>query len=136
MKRIVAIALVAIMVLALLASCGGSSDAAGVYTVKSVGGMSVEEALKASLGEYGEGMDIDALLQMVGIDSLEDYMTMELKSDGTVVTSMAGESQTGTWKQDGSTVTITVDDEPQEFTLSGNELSAETDGVEYVFIKK
>ena len=136
MKRIIAIALVAIMILALLASCGGSSDAAGTYTVKTIGGQTVEEALKAELGEYGAALDLDSILSMLGIDSLEDYMTMELKSDGTAETSFAGQSQTGTWKQDGSTVTITFDDDSQEFTLSGNELSAETDGVEYVFVRK
>ena len=138
MKRIVAIALAAIMVLVFLAGCGGGSaeDAAGTYTVKSIGGKSVEDAIKEELGEYGAALDLDSILSMLGIDSLEDYMTMELKSDGSAVMSVAGNDETGSWSQSGSKVTITFDDDPQEFTLSGNELSAETDGVEYVFVKK
>ncbi len=136
MKRIIAIALVAIMVLVVFASCGGSSDAAGKYTVKSVNGKSVEDAIKESLGEYGEGLDIDTILSLAGIDSLEDYMTMELKSDGTVESSMAGVSQTGTWSQSGNTVTITIDGDAQEFSFNGTELSASAEGIDYVFVRK
>ena len=75
MKRLIAIALVVLMAVALLASCGSSGSPEGKYTVKSVGGQTVEEALEEMLG----GLDIDDVLKQMGIDSLDDYMTLELK---------------------------------------------------------
>ncbi len=137
MKRFAAIVLVVLMVAAMLVSCGDVGSAEGKYVIKSIGGQSVEDAMKASLGEYGEGLDIDAILEMVGLDNLEDYMNFELKADGTVKASVAGEGESeGTWKQDGNKVTITIDDEPIEFDFNGSELSAKIDDQEYVLVKK
>ena len=56
-----------------------------------------------------------------------DYLVLELKSDGSVAYSMSmggeTESKTGTWAQDGNTITITIDDEAMPFTLDGKTLS-------------
>ena len=138
MKRIVAIALVVFMALAVLASCGGgSSNPEGKYAVKTVNGKTVEEMIKSELGDMAAGMDINDLLKLAGIDSLDDYMNLEIKAGGTAVINMADAgSQEGTWKQDGNKITITIGGEPVEFTLSGNELKAAMDGQELVFAKK
>ena len=137
MKRIVALALVLVLVAAAFASCGGSANAEGKYVVKSVNGQTLEEAIKAQMGELGDSVDLDAYLKMMGIESLDDYMTLELKADGTASMNLAMQDiEAGTWKQDGNNVTITVDDEPQVFTLDGNELKASLEGQEYIFVKK
>ena len=137
MKRIVALALVLVLVAAAFASCGGSANAEGTYVVKSIGGQTLEEAVKAQMGGLGDSVDLDAYLKMMGIESLDDYMTLELKADGTATISIVmQDAQEGTWKQDGNNVTITIDDEPQVFTLDGNELKASLDDQEYIFVKK
>ena len=137
MKRIVALALVLVLVAAAFASCGGSANAEGTYVVKSIGGQTLEEAVKAQMGGLGDSVDLDAYLKMMGIESLDDYMTLELKADGTASMTLAMQDiEAGTWKQDGNNVTITVEDEPHVFTLDGNELKATIEGQEYIFVKK
>lgn len=134
MKRFVAIAAAVLLMAALFAGCG-SSSAAGKYVLKSMDGQDVNEALKADLEEVG--MSLDEYLELFEIETLEEFMTVELKSDGNAVVSVAGEDEdTGTWEQDGDKVIITIDDESVTFTLNGNELSAEIDEQEYVFVKK
>ena len=137
MKRGIAILLALVLTLALLAGCGGSSDPTGRYVVKTIGGQPVEEYFVSMLGEYAEGIDASTYLQMFGISSFEEIMVIELKSDGTAVATLAGEAaETGTWKQDGDQITITIQDDPATFTLKGNELSYKEDGQDYVLVKK
>ncbi|MBQ6274691.1 MAG: hypothetical protein IJK63_10790 [Oscillospiraceae bacterium] len=132
MKRGIAILLALVMTVALLAGCGGSSDPTGRYVVKTIAGQPVEEYFKSMLGE-----DADFALQMFGVSSYEELMTVELKSDGSAVATLAGEAaETGTWKQDGDQITITIQDDPATFTLKGNELSYKEDGQDYVLVKK
>ena len=119
MKRIFAIALVVLMIGALLASCGGGGNAEGKYVPKSI-----------------EGQDMDAILSTIGLDSAEDYMTIELKAGGKAVVSVFGEDAEGTWTQSGSTIAVDLDGDTEEFTLSGNELKGEMEGSEIVFVKK
>ena len=137
MQRGIAILLALVLTLALLAGCGGSSDPTGRYVVKTIGGQPVEEYFVSMLGEYAEGIDASTYLQMFGISSFEEIMVIELKSDGTAVATLAGEAaETGTWKQDGDQITITIQDDPATFTLKGNELSYKEDGQDYVLVKK
>ena len=137
MKRSIAILLALVMTVALLAGCGGSSDPTGRYVVKTIAGQPVEEYFVSMLGEYAEGIDASTYLQMFGISSFEEFMIIELKSDGSAVATLAGEAaETGTWKQDGDQITITIDGDPATFTLKGNELSYKEDGQDYVFVKK
>ncbi len=62
-------------------------------------------------------------------------MTLELKADGTVTatTSMDDEVGEGTWEANGDKVTITINDDPQEFTLADGKLTADEDGMIMVF---
>ncbi|MBQ7715341.1 MAG: hypothetical protein IJT70_05685 [Clostridia bacterium] len=133
MKRIIAIALAAVMLLAILASCGASPE--GKYYIKEVGGKSVKDALMETLGGLTDAA-IDEFLEQVGIDSIEEYMTIELKPGGKAVTQVAGESSSeGTWEQNGDKITINVNDEPVEFDFNGTTLVASIAGQEYVFSK-
>lgn len=130
MKRFVAITAAVLLIAALFVGCGGS-DPTGKYVVKTIGGQSLEDALSES------GFSVEDYLDLLGIESLEEFMTVELKSDGKAILGMSGEEdEIGTWKQDGNDVTITFDDEPLTFKLNGNELSVEMEGEQYVFVKK
>ncbi len=137
MKKRIAILLILALAVALLAGCGGSSDPTGRYVVKTIAGQPVEEYFVSMLGEYAEGIDASTYLQMFGISSFEEFMIIELKSDGSAVATLAGEAPlTGTWIQEGDQITITIDGDPVTFTLKGNELSHQEDQQDYVFVKK
>ena len=136
MKRIAVIALALIMVAALFSACSKAAPE-GKYVVKSLGGKPVEEALKADLEDFGEGMTLDDLLKTFGIKAAEEYMVMDFKSDGTIAFTVAGEDpDNGTWKQDGSKITVTIDGDSLDMTLNGSEISATFDDQDVVFIKK
>lgn len=140
MKRVISLALAVLMIAALLVACGGStsSDPVGKYIVKTIDGKTVEDALSESLGENGVASSIEDLLKMVGVDSVEDLITLEIKSDGTAALDfeLFSSNMEGTWKQDGNKITITIDGDAAEFTMDGNELSSEMGDQKYVFIKK
>lgn len=135
MKRIISIALVALMVAALLVGCAGSGPA-GKYVVKTIDGKSVQEALEDSAKQ--SGMDLDELLKQAGIDNVEEIITMELKDDGTAImdVKMMSTKMEGTWKQDGDKIAITMEGETANFTLKGNELSNDEGEPKYVLVKK
>jgi len=136
MKRTVSLIMAVMFVLVMVTGCGGGSSAAGKYYIKAIDGEDIEAALMAELGEE-EGFTIDDYLELLGISSLGEMMTIELKSDGTAVIVEVGEDDTiGTWKQNGNTITITADDDPVDFILNGNELSYDEDGSGYTFVKK
>lgn len=134
MKRFIAIAAAALLMAALFVGCG-SASVAGKYVVKTIDGKTVEDSLNESLEEMG--MSIEDYLELLEIPSLDEFMFMELKEDGTATVVMMGEdSETGTWKQDGDKVTVTIDDDPIEFALKNGELSVDVDGQALVYAKK
>ncbi|MBR2264940.1 MAG: hypothetical protein IJ917_11510 [Firmicutes bacterium] len=137
MKRFTAVMLAVLLMVLALVGCSKSSSAAGTYIVKTIGGQTVEEAFTEMLEQYGDGTTLDDLLAMFGMESIDEFMVVELKEDGTAVLKMAGEEdETGTWKEEGDKVTVTYGDEPTVFTRKGNELQFKEDGQDYVFIKK
>ena len=150
MKKLIALLLIAVLALTCFAACGkkddgkAAADPVGMYVVKTFNGKTIEEYLKDYVAAQGgeqaaalvESLDLDTLLQVAGIESVDDFISMELKADGTATITMTGETETGTWTQDGSKVTVTIDDDPVEFTQNGNELSAEKDDMSMVFVKK
>ena len=143
MKRIISIALVVLMLAALLSACGSDSSTAnanpeGKYVTKTINGKDPVDALKDELKDSGLDMDVDAFLGMLGVDSLEELITLELKSDGTAyfVSGMLGADANGTWTQNGSTIAITIDGETVDFTLSGSELKFTIEDQEFVLVKK
>lgn len=136
MKRIisiVSITLAALMVAALLVACGGP---AGKYVVKSIDGKSVDDVIKAQA--EASGVSADELLKQMNVEKAEEIVTLELKSDGSVImdVKMLSTKMDGTWKQDGDNIAITIDDQTANFTLKGNELSGEDGEQKYIFVKK
>ena len=140
MKRIVSLALVVLLIAALFVGCGNSS-VEGTYLIKSMGGMTMEDMLKAV---SGDNFDLDAVLSEYKVSSLGELITMELKADGTVTVKDAMDALdsdedstvSGTWKQEGDKVSITIDGDTQEFTLNGSELSGGEGDEAMVFVKK
>ena len=133
MKRVIALTMAVLMIAALLVACGGPE---GKYVVKSIDGKAVDEAIKESA--EAAGMSVDDMLKQMGINSADEIVTLELKSDGTAVmeVKMFSTSKEGKWEKNGDKITITIDDQPSNFTLKGNELHSEDGDQKYVFVKK
>lgn len=146
MKHILPILLSLLLIFAMLSGCvkktgGEGSPAAdakptaeGTYILKTINGETVEEQFK-SMEE--EGMSMEDILSLFGITSVDEYFTLELKADGTLLSLVAGEDpETGTWKQEGEKIIVDFDGEAVEMTLNGNEISFTEDDQAYVFVKK
>ena len=133
MKRVIALTMAVLMIAALLVACGGPE---GKYVVKSIDGKTVDEAIKESA--EAAGMSVDDMLKQMGINSVEEIVTLELKNDGTAVmeVKMFSTTKEGKWEKNGDKITITIDDQPSNFTLKGNELHSEDGDQKYVFVKK
>ena len=133
MKRIVSLTLVVLMVAALFVGCGSSDSLDGTYKLKAIDGKNVKEYFTA-IAEKG-GKTLQTVLDFMGIDenTLDNLMTLVLKSDGTfsLNSKMDAEEKSydGTWTQDGDKLTLTMDNEPQEFTLKDGELTFAVDGM-------
>ncbi len=112
MKKLVAIALILVLVFA-MAACGGGKDAA-VGTWKLTG-----------LFEGGE--DYSAYLSMLGMD-----MTMTLEAGGTGTMEMMGQKIDVTWG-DGK---ISYEGDSIPFTVDGDKLTMEEDGSQLVFTRQ
>ena len=120
MKRIVSLTLAVLLIAALFAGCGSSLE--GTYKLKMINDKPVKEFIENLASTTGVSME-DALenFGVKSVEELENAMTITLKSDNTLEykTTMEGDddSGTGTWKQDGEKITMTIDGEEQEFTL-------------------
>ena len=124
-KKFLAITMIAAMMLGLVA-CGGGSSISGTFKVASVDGKTVEDTVK----EYeAAGLTMSA-------SDIEDLMVIEFGSGDSVTVKSAGESKTGTYKLDGDKLSITIDNETEELTYSGDEISMESDGSKIVLKKK
>lgn len=75
---------------------------------------------------------------MAGINSAEEFYTLELKADGTAVLEAKAFATTteGTWKQNGDKIELTMEGETQVFTKNGNELSNDEGDQKFVFVKQ
>ncbi len=134
------ISIIALMLCALFATfcftaCGTDSTE-GKYVVKSIDGESVDDALKTIAEE--QGATVEEFLKEMGMDSAEEFYTLELKSDGTaVLEAKVFQSTTdGTWKQNGDRIELTMQGTTQIFTKNGNELSNDEGDQKFVFVKK
>jgi hypothetical protein len=136
MKRAFSLFLAVLFVLVIVTGCGGSSSVTGKYYTKSIDGVLIEDYFKSEL-EGLEGFSIDDYLSLVGITAVEEFITVELKADGTAVVGVAGEdASTGTWVQNGDKITITIDGEAVDFAVKGNEISFSEDDQVIVLVKK
>ncbi|MEE3458696.1 MAG: hypothetical protein VZQ75_02455 [Candidatus Faecousia sp.] len=152
MKKILALTLVLVLVLAAFVGCkktdatDKNGDAAaqktteaplsegivGWYKAETVNGMSFTEWMASMFGglagedETAPAMSEEELkekLTSLGID-LDNFMSMELLEDGTAVMSSMGITSKGTWTQDGENVTVTTNDgTEQKGTFDGSRLT-------------
>ena len=122
MKRIIAMTLVVVMVAALFVGCG-SNGVEGTYKLKKVNGVDLEEFAK-----------------LMGGDEEIPEISMTLKSDGSVVAKgdlddLSDEESTGTWKQEGDKIIITLDGKAQEFDYKDGTLTMSASGFSVTFEK-
>src|SRR5689334_12133979 len=102
MRRSLQIAVLAALAL-LVAACGASLE-------------------KAVVGKYGMDIDTSKMAekdkaQVEAAKGLFSGFTMELKEDKTCAVSAMGQDKKGTWKLDGTKLTITVDNKPETFEV-------------------
>ena len=152
MKKILALTLVLVLVLAAFVGCkktdatDKNGDAAaqktteaplsegivGWYKAETVNGMSFAEWVASMFGglagedETAPTMSEEELkekLTSLGID-LDNFMSIELLEDGTAVMSSMGIASKGTWTQDGENVTVTTKDGTEQTgTFDGSRLT-------------
>ena len=117
MKRIAALTLILVMVLALCA-CGGSdgkNPAVGTWTIK-------------SMTNGGETYSVD------DVPTLKDFIVMELREDGTGTMTMDGQTADIKW-EDGKLINPDTN-ETLPITLDGDKLTIKQDTVELVFARQ
>ena len=133
-KKVFAVLLFAVLLLAMFAGCGNDSPA-GKYCIKTIDGKPAEEQMLLALKE--QGMTSEEYLKATGLKSLNEAFTIELSKDGTAVQKAGNFTQyTGTWKQEGDTIIFTTATGKTRWTLKGKELICQnTPQSEWVFAK-
>ena len=152
MKKILALTLVLVLVLAAFVGCKKTHAAdkngdppsqktteaplsegiVGWYKAETINGMSFTEWMASMFGglagedETAPAMSEEELkekLTSLGID-LDNFMSIELLEDGTAVMSSMGIASKGTWTQDGENVTVTTSDGTEQTgTFDGSRLT-------------
>ncbi len=152
MKKILALTLVLVLVLAAFVGCKKTRAAdkngdppsqktteaplsegiVGWYKAETINGMSFTEWMASMFGglagedETAPAMSEEELkekLTSLGID-LDNFMSIELLEDGTAVMSSMGIASKGTWTQDGENVTVTTNDGTEQTgTFDGSRLT-------------
>jgi hypothetical protein len=132
MKRTISLILVALLVAALFVGCS-KSDPVGTYKIDMD---SMIEAMKKESGELKDksNEEIKDLLKQTGMS--EDAFGLEIKDDGKFTLEYAGEKEEGTWKLDGSKITLTVDNDPLECDYEDGKITMDMGGTTLVFVKK
>ena len=118
-NKIIALFAAMVMVLSIAVGCGSKAgDAAGTWNMTSM--------------SYA---DTDMPMDGIGIT-----IALELNTDGsmklttsTPMVSSEGVSRTGTWKQNGNKVSITLTGETMDGEVSGNTLTLGTDDAKVTF---
>lgn len=125
-KIVTGIAVMLVAIMSSLVMVGCSSDlSAGTYKFSKMSGEM-------------EGMKIDVSVgdKLMGVVELtEDYMTLEIKDDGTAVLSAMGNSIEGEWEKKDGKYYLTVDGESQEITVKKNTITIESEGMKVVLKK-
>lgn len=113
MKRVLTIVLAAVLLLSLLAGCGKADSALGIYKLSGAMGYSLEE-----------------FAEMTGatVETAQELFVIELKKKGVMEVSLDGETETGTWKLDGETLTLEDDGETITGTLKDGVITIVMDG--------
>lgn len=107
-KSIISVLMLLVMVFA-LAGCKKTPAIVGAWT-----GKTIESA--------GISMDMEKFAEQLGEAGANFKMTMDVKEDNTFSVDFNGETEQGTWKEDGDKYTLTVDGEDQVVTIEDNQL--------------
>ena len=115
MKKTLAIALAAVLLLGLLAACGGggSSKYEGTYVLSKLSDWTVEE--------YAELLDMD-------VTEAQESFKLVLKSGGKADFVEDGEAESVNWKVDGEKITLSADGESMEGTIKDGKITFDFDG--------
>lgn len=110
-----------------LVACGDSAKE-GTYKFRSM-----------SMTTEGVSVDIKAGESYMGVTISEDYMTLELKADGTAVFKGMGETTNGTWKvndSDKDKIDLTMEEgETQTVSCKDGTITMEQEGAKIVLKK-
>ena len=133
MKRIVSLTLAVLLIAALFAGCG-SSSVEGTYKLRKINDKPVKDFVADLASTTGQSeKEVLEAWEVNSVEELENVMTITLKSDNTfeLKSTMDGEEEngTGTWKQEGEKVILTVDGEEQEFTIKDGMLEWDLAGL-------
>ena len=126
MKRILSMILAAMLLLGLLAGCGGADvnkDYVGVYKLSQLSTFSVEE--------YASMLDME-------LEEAKESMMVELKDDGSAVWTTDGEAESLKWKSEGETVTLFDDagDDTIDGTFADGALTFDFEGETVVLTRE
>jgi len=86
-------------VLLSLAACGGKSALSGVYAIKDI-------------TDDPDGMtyaEMETMYKEMNLN-IQDFLRFEFTKDGSFTLLMFGDTESGTYKKDGKTLTLTFDD--------------------------
>ena len=113
MKKTIALALALLLMLALCACGGGKNAAVGTWEIRSM-----------TSGE--ETLSVDE------VPALKNYIVIELKADGTGTITSGGETLPLTW----DATTITVEGDPANYKVSGDELTITSGQLSFVLARR
>lgn len=104
MKKTIAILMLAVLLLGLMAACGGKSGGGSVGNDPLLGTYKFSKMGNMPVQEYAELLELS-------LEEAQKFMIIELKSGGKGTLSVEGEVQNITWKTEGEKFTLTAKDE-------------------------
>ena len=110
MKKRMMLLLAMILTVLTLAACGGSKISPVVGNWKAT-----------TVSVSGVSVDVDEYLKQSGNEDVK--MEMVLEKDNTMSINMAGQTGEGTWKLDGSTLTLTIDGDSLDTTYEDGKIT-------------
>ena len=120
LKSVLVVTFIVVMSLCFFAACGGTNVVGTWKLDRVVNDGTTINSTDTDKGEYAEDFNNVLVLN-------EDKTgSIKIKADS---------ASEGTWTQTNNTITITVDENDTTFTLSGNELIYDNEGVRYFYKK-
>ncbi len=123
MKKRMMLLLAMILTVLTLAACGGSKISPVVGNWKAT-----------TVSVSGVSVDVDEYLKQSGNEDVK--MEMVLEKDNTMSINMAGQPGEGTWKLDGSTLTLTIDGDSLDTTYEDGKITMDLSGVSMTLEKQ
>ncbi|MEI3176674.1 MULTISPECIES: lipocalin-like domain-containing protein [unclassified Candidatus Paralachnospira] len=123
MKKRMMLLLAMILTVLTLAACGGSKISPVVGNWKAT-----------TVSVSGVSVDVDEYLKQSGNEDVK--MEMVLEKDNTMSINMAGQTGEGTWKLDGSTLTLTIDGDSLDTTYEDGKITMDLSGVSMTLEKQ